>query len=486
MKLPSPNILKNRKRTAAITLTAMIAMIFFAVSIFIFSNKIDDKSITQPKESYSIPDTLRIGVLNSPTTYFIYRTTPMGYDYELVNAMADSLNIKVKLSPVTNFPDLLSMLKNGEIDMIASPVPVTAEFREVVEFCGPTEQTTQVLVQKKNPDMAKDVTDLVGRHITVEQESKFDYRLQNLNSELGGGIAVERIRKDTLVSEDMIRMVSDRDIEMTVVDSDIAALNIPDYPDLDASLSISLEQNSQWAVKKGNSEMGRLIDQWIEAHPDLRKQLRDKYFHSNRHPEGLYISSEDLDEIFAAVYDGKGNISSYDHLFKSAAQGTSFDWQLLAAVAYVESRFKTDLVSWAGARGIMQVMPGTARAMGFSPERMNEPQQCIAAGTKILVTLDEALSKKIPDRNQRLDFILAAYNAGLGHISDAIALAEKYGMNAKKWSGGVEQAAIMKSRPEYYRDPVVKNGYFRAKETVDFVRQVKSTYSNFRKGGANT
>ena len=63
---------------------------------------------------------------------------------------------------------------------------------------------------------------------------------------------------------------------------------------------------------------------------------------------------------------------------------------------------------------------------------------------------------------------------------DAIALAEKYGLNAKKWDDNVEAAAIMKSKPAYYRDPVVKNGYFRAKETVSFVQKVQSAYTYFK------
>ncbi|MDE6341363.1 MAG: lytic transglycosylase F, partial [Muribaculaceae bacterium] len=102
---------------------------------------------------------------------------------------------------------------------------------------------------------------------------------------------------------------------------------------------------------------------------------------------------------------------------------------------------------------------------------------------KTLSSLDNMLKSKVPDADERAKFILASYNAGPGHVSDAIALASKYGLDASKWDGNVETAINMKSKPAYYHDPVVKNGYFRAKETINFVRKVQLAYDLFR---ANT
>lgn len=432
---------------------------------------------------YRLPDTLRVGVLNSPTTYFIYRGVPMGYDYDLLRQFADSNNVHLELKVATNFPDLLAMLDKDSVDLVASPVPSTLEYKEKVLLCGPSEKTHQVLVQRKGSGAARDVTELIGHHITVEKDSKFDSRLQNLNSELGGGIVIETIRKDTLVSEDMIDMVDDGRIEMTVVDSDIAGLSIPDYPRLDASLALSLDQLSRWAVRKNEPGLAESLDQWFGNHGNLEERLRKKYFGSAKRPAGLDEAAE-ADHPSATVAYAGGAISPYDALFRQAAEGSGFDWRMVAAVAYVESRFKPDLVSWAGARGIMQVMPASAKALGFSPARMNEPAECIRAGVKMLQTLDRSLAAKVPDPEKRLDFVLASYNAGMGHILDAIALASKHGMDSRTWAGQVEQAALLKSRPEYYRDPVVKNGYFRAKETVDFVRRVRAAHRAFSEGKA--
>lgn len=445
------------------------------IVLMIMASRFSDLPDPTKEVAGETPVSIRVGILNSPTTYFLYRNNPMGFDYEMLDQFGKSSGIKIELQTASSFSDLMALLNDGKVDMVASPVPATAEFRRNALLCGPKQTTTQVLVQRKDKDIIKDVTQLVGRHVTVEPDSKFQYRLQNLNAELGGGIVIEPLQRDTLVSEDLIEMVSKKEIDLAVVDSDIARLNIEDYPTLDVSLSLSLDQLSQWAVAPGDSLLAKKINSWVDDNSSTISRLKKKYFQSSKNPIGLH---SDLSEFKVTVGIGNG-ISPFDKAFKQAAAKSRFDWRLIAAVAYVESRFRTDLTSWAGARGVMQVMPNSAAAMGFSAERLYEPAVCIAAGVKLMQTLDKSLEKRIPDPEKRIDFILASYNAGLGHITDAIHLAEKYGLSANEWSGGVEKAALMKSRPEYYRDPVVKNGYFRARETIDFVERVKTAYHSF-------
>ena len=125
----------------------------------------------------------------------------------------------------------------------------------------------------------------------------------------------------------------------------------------------------------------------------------------------------------------------------------------------------------------MQVMPATSGAVGVDPGSLGDPDANVKAASKIISKLDKAFANKVEDRNERLKFVVAAYNSGLGHIYDAMALAEKHGMDPAKWTGNVSIAALMKSRPEYYNDPVVKNGYFRGRETVDFVDHVTGIYN---------
>ncbi|MDE6771104.1 MAG: transglycosylase SLT domain-containing protein, partial [Muribaculaceae bacterium] len=122
-----------------------------------------------------------------------------------------------------------------------------------------------------------------------------------------------------------------------------------------------------------------------------------------------------------------------------------------------------------------------ALSMGITENQIMIPEHNIQAASRLIRHLDDALKAKVPDVQERMKFVIAAYNSGLGHIFDSIDLAAKYGLDPEIWTGNVSEAALMKSRPQYYNDPVVKNGYFRGRETVDFVDNVVSTYYFFKK-----
>ena len=173
-------------------------------------------------------------------------------------------------------------------------------------------------------------------------------------------------------------------------------------------------------------------------------------------------------------------ISPYDDLFKKYAKEINWDWRLLASLVYAESNFNPNVVSWAGARGLMQLMPATARAMGVPPGKEQDPEESLKGGIKYITHLQE-LFAKIPDEQERIKFVLAAYNAGYGHITDAMALAKKYGCNPYVWEHNVSHYILLKSNEEYYQDPVCKNGYFRGTETYNFVHDVLDRAEIYKK-----
>jgi len=128
----------------------------------------------------------------------------------------------------------------------------------------------------------------------------------------------------------------------------------------------------------------------------------------------------------------------------------------------------------------MQLMPQTARAMGIPPGKEQNPEESIKAAVKYIASTDRSL-RMIPDKQERIKFILASYNAGLGHVYDAIALADKYGKNKNIWDNNVENYILLKSNEEYFTDPVCKNGYFRGIETYNFVKDIMSRYESYKK-----
>ena len=419
--------------------------------------------------SRQLPDTLRVATLYSPTSYFIYRDAMLGFDYSLVSEFAKDNSVAIDLIVASNMDNMINMLENGEVDLVAYEIPITSEYKERVLHCGMKNDNHQVLVQPKRGDSVeiKDVTQLVGRDVYVEKNSKYQQRIENLNQELGGGIKIHLVEKDTLITEDLIRMVSEGKLPLTVVDSDIARLNKTYFEDLDISLKLSFQQQSSWGVSKSNQKLADIINKWIAKEAPKRKyaEVHKKYFELSKTEKRHYT-----------IDFSKGYISDYDACFKKYAREAQWDWRLLAAQAYAESKFDSTVVSWAGARGIMQLMPQTATAYGLSMSRIEYIDDNVRVAMQVLKKLDSSLAKYVEDPNERLYFVMAAYNSGIGHIYDAIALAQKYGKNPKKWNGNVAEALLMKSKPEYYNDAVCKYGYFRGTQTYDYVIKVMDFY----------
>lgn len=228
-----------------------------------------------------LPDTLRAVTLYGPTSYFIYKGEPMGYDYTLVDSLARQKGMVLDLKVARSLSAAVAMLDSGKVDLIAYEVPITEHYRQYVLPCGPENITTQVLVQPKvsKQPAVKDVTELVGKEVYVEKDSKYLRRLRNLNDELGGGIIIREVDADSLITEDLIEMVSDGKIPLTVVDSDIARLNSTYYPDLDVEVPVSFEQRSSWAVAPGKEWLADSIDTWFagessqSTNAELLKQL---------------------------------------------------------------------------------------------------------------------------------------------------------------------------------------------------------------------
>lgn len=424
-----------------------------------------------------LPDTLRVGTLYSPTSYFIYRETEMGYDYDLVKRLGEDKGMVIDLRIANSLSRAVEMLDSGQIDLLAYEVPVTAEYLEHVVPCGVENVTYQVLVQPKKADndLITDVTGLVGREVYVEDGSKYLHRMLNLNDELGGGIDIKPVEKDTLITEDLIAMVSDGEIPLTVVDSDIAGLNKSYYPNIDVSLQVSFPQRSAWAVSSSNKWLADTINAWAtqEAPARQRVTLLKRYFERSK-------SAGTGPASFAFDFS-HGRMSAFDNMFRRHAKKIGWDWRLLSSVGFVESRYDSTQVSWAGARGVMQLMPATARAFGLSADRISANDDNIATAVKVFQSLDKSLKPYVKNETERRKFVLAAYNSGLAHILDAIAIAKKIGHPADVWDGSVAEALMLKSNPEFYNDPVCKYGYFRGRQTYEYVKKVMACYDKAKK-----
>ncbi len=176
---------------------------------------------------------------------------------------------------------------------------------------------------------------------------------------------------------------------------------------------------------------------------------------------------------------GRGEISDYDHMFMRHASRIGWDWKLMAAQCFQESGFDPQARSWAGAQGLMQIMPGTARQLGVPNSKIWDPETNIATAARLLNNLNRKYSD-IHDSNERINFVLAAYNGGPGHIDDARTLTRKNGGDADRWSD-VMHWVLQLQYPATYRDPDVQCGYMRGTETVEYVHSIHNHWNTYRR-----
>lgn len=231
-----------------------------------------------------------------------------------------------------------------------------------------------------------------------------------------------------------------------------------------------------------STEVGRLV-----ASPDkedLAQELKDWYkpdmLRQVREQEAYLLSSRSVKRrVFSPMLDRKGGIiSHYDALFQQYSRPIRWDWRLMAAQCYQESTFDPQAVSFAGACGLMQIMPSTADHLGVPRDQIFDPEQNIAAAARYLGELENTFSD-IQDRHERTNFILAAYNGGVLHIRDAMALCQRDGHNAHQWAH-VREYVLKLAQPKYYNDPIVKYGYMRGSETADYVQKIQQRWESYR------
>ncbi len=422
---------------------------------------------------------LRVVTDFNSTSYFIYRGQPMGYQYEMLQELADYLGVELEVSVNNDLTEKFELLKNDEVDLIAVNLTITKERREIMDFTTAHTQTHQVLIQRK-PDewekmssaamedsLIRSQLNLAYKTIYVQRNSSYAKRLYNLSDEIGDSIYIKEVDDG---AEQLIEKVAKGEIEFTVCDENVAMVNETYYDNLDISTPISFSQNLAWALPKGSDDLKESIDNWLTYFKNTSHyaMIYHKYFRNKR-------SAEIIESDYFA--NSSGVISPYDHVIKQQSEEIGWDWRLVASMIYQESRFNAKAKSWAGAFGLMQLMPKTAERFGVDPA--SHPNKHIHAGILFIKWLDDRLSV-IKDTEERKKFILASYNVGLGHVLDARALAVKNGYDQDVWDNNVDLFIVNKSNPKYYTDPVVKYGYCRGQETFNYVAGIYERYEHYK------
>ncbi len=425
----------------------------------------------------------RIRVLTSYSAinYYIYRGEPVGYQYEMLRSLASSLGVRLELSVERDIDEAFRKLADGKAHLLAMDLTVTGSRMKEFDFSDPIFITRQVLVQRLPRNwqlmqtrnelenkMTRSSLELAGKTIHVQAGTVHRKRLEVLAEEIGDTIY---IIEDEREPEALLKAVSRGDIPLAVVDEHIAMAFINDYPNLDIKTPLSFQQKVAWAVRKeNNNELLNELNDWLRnfmASSESRV-LYDKYF------------GQGLKQKFRSEYHSfnEGKLSPYDDFIREVAQEIGWDWRLLASLIYQESEFKPSVVSWAGAFGLMQLMPPVMELYGI--DQSATPEQQIRVGGKYILYLDRQIPESITDPNERIRFVLAAYNSGVGHVLDARRLASKYNKNPDLWTGNVDFFMRNKSRPAFFNDPASYYGYVRGEETFLFVEQIMERFEHYK------
>lgn len=411
-------------------------------------------------------DTLRVGTITSPQVFYLYRGEALGYEYRKVVDFADHYGLKLDMHIARSTDSLLMLLDQGLIDLSITPIPLTKSHLELYDFGGIIDTTALVLVQRSAvPDKVTNISELTGQSVWTEYGSAGQMRIHQIEREIGAGIDIHYT--DTLGAEELlIKMAREDSMRFAISDETLARLVANYFPILDVSMKVSAPIKYGWAVAQGNQSVKEQLDDFfLESE---RKAYYMQLKNQNSHLE-MYVRNEA--SKFTVPQAKDGSISAFDHLFKRYAEQLPWNWTLLASIAFQESRFRSDVIGWSGARGLMGIMPLTGRSYGYTKEQLLLPDISVEASVKCLLDTQK-MFRRLKDPRQQLYFTLAGYNAGVGHVQDAMRLAKKHNAPDSVWYGGVREYILLKSNPDYYNDPVVKYGYLRGRETVKYVDEV--------------
>jgi len=400
---------------------------------------------------------------NNAHCYYNYRGKSRGFEYDLAKAFADYLEVDLKVV-TPGWDGLFPALAKGRGDVVAASLTITDQRKTLVDFSEAYLPIRQHIVFHRDNRTLRTVDDLNGRVVHVRRGSSYHERLLQLQAE---GIDLEIVLHPNVPTEDFIRDVAEKEIEITVADSNVAMLNRRYYPEIRIGFPIAEEESLGWAVRQGNASLRQEINAFwktIKADGTFVK-IYQKY----------YTGVERFDYVDVIKFHDavESRLPRYEALIRREAGRHGFDWRLIAATVYQESHFNPRARSYTGVRGLMQLTQETAAEMGI--EDRLDPEESIRGGVKYLAEIYSRFDD-IQGRDRML-FTLASYNVGYGHVRDAQKIAKEKDLPPRKWSSIKETLPLLRKRSYFSR---TQYGYARGTEPVRFVTRIMIYYDILR------
>lgn len=404
---------------------------------------------------------LNVILLNAPSTYYIGTEGKQGFEYDLLKSYANHLGVDLNITAAHTTSEAIVLSRNPAMHILSAALAKTQGREKIFNF-GPSyfEVQEQVICSRSmsgTDRFPRDVEDLAGLSITVGTDTSYSETLQALKND---GFDINVTLTDEYSTEELLSQVASNQIDCTVADSNIYAINLRYITEIALAFSISGREQLAWVLPSNAKELEDDMYAWLNVYNQSGKmaQLKDSYY--------SYVLFFDYYSTKMFYKRIKSRLHRYEKYFQSIGEKYGIPWTLLASIAYQESHWNPNAKSFTGVRGLMMLTNHTAKLLGV--KNRLDPKESIKGGTRHIKGMMKLVPEKVEGEN-RLQFALAAYNVGMGHIYDAQKLAKKLGFNPNIWTD-MKKVLPLLSEKKYYR--TLKYGYARGSEPVKYVEAI--------------
>ncbi|MDT8338356.1 MAG: membrane-bound lytic murein transglycosylase MltF [Sulfurimonas sp.] len=442
--------------------------LFFAISFFIFGwlshtaykpiHRVKTPSLLDEIKEQKI---LNVALLNSPSTYYIGPDGPKGFEYDLLDAYSQYLGVELNITVANTTKEALELSKNPNIHIVSASLAKTKIKEKNFNF-GPSyfEAQQQVVCYRGmlwQGHFPKSIEDLAGLRIVVGEDTSYSETIESLRED---GFDINATYTSEFSTEELLAKVAINEIDCTIADSNIYALNQRYFPKIALAFSVSNREQLAWILAQDSKELKDDMYSWLNGFNQSGEmaRLKDHYYSF-----ALFFDYYNTKTFYDRI---KTRLPKYKQLFEKYGERYDIPCTVLAAQSYQESHWNPKAKSYTGVRGLMMLTQSTARMVGV--KNRLDPKQSIEGGAKHL----KELLKRVPPEvsgEDRLKFALASYNVGLGHILDAQKLSERMGLNKNVWSD-LKKVLPLLAQKKYYK--TLKHGYARGSEPVRYVDSI--------------
>lgn len=447
----------------------LITILSMSILFFTACNKTSKKELTL-LQKIKEKKTLDVVILNSPTSYYVGANRELGFEYDLISEYAKAIEVDLNLTIVNTTNEALELSKEDVGDITIASISIT-EDREKEFLFGPKyysvkEQLVCHSSLYKKKKMPKKIEDMLGLNIMVGQNTSYEKILQTLATEVEG---LEFNTTNEFSSEQLLEMTFKKEIDCTVVDSNIFMLNQRYYRDLVKTIELGDRKNLAFIIRKGDESVNESLYKWLNTYEysGEKDELTDFYY--------AFLGVFDYYDTKIFYKRLKNRLPKYKKHFQGAGEKYKLPWMLLAAQSYQESHWNPRAKSYTGVRGMMMITQATAKQIGV--KNRLDVKESIYGGAKYLRMLEKRFPPEIKGKT-RWAFTLAAYNVGMGHVLDAQKLARKMNKNPYSWKD-IKEILPLLTQKKYYRN--LKYGYARGNEPVKYVNAIQSYFDIIEK-----